>query len=186
MSNSNEKLCLACGLCCNGVIFADVQLQPTDDAKKLEALGLKLIFSGKNLRRGGESAPPIRAKFLQPCAALQGCTCEIYTERPRYCRQFECALLQKVSAGETSMTEALRTVQQALRRVEKVKNLLRALGDTNEEIALRKRFQRVQMRFELGANSDKANELFADLSNAMHELNISLSENFYPGTDQKD
>jgi hypothetical protein len=27
MNSAAEKLCLACGLCCNGVIFADVQLQ---------------------------------------------------------------------------------------------------------------------------------------------------------------
>ena len=36
------RLCAACGLCCNGVVFHTVRLQPGDSAKSVAALGLKL------------------------------------------------------------------------------------------------------------------------------------------------
>ena len=41
-NNSVEKLCPNCGLCCNGVLFADVELRVGDDAKRLQKLGLTL------------------------------------------------------------------------------------------------------------------------------------------------
>src|SRR5438132_2396309 len=46
-----EDLCLECGLCCNGVIFADVRLQPGDDPKRLKALGLAVANSDPLRRR---------------------------------------------------------------------------------------------------------------------------------------
>ena len=72
-----------CGLCCNGVIFADVQLEPEDDAQLLQSLGLKFALNRKS--------QIVKRKFLQPCTAFAGCQCNIYSDRPRhYCRQFEC------------------------------------------------------------------------------------------------
>src|ERR1041384_8180337 len=102
VSQSND-LCLECGLCCNGVIFADVQLEPADDAARLQSLGLSLSrpragqgsatkagnpqsaictsarearnqFEEPILRRAWEANP----KFKQPCSAFDGCRCRIY------------------------------------------------------------------------------------------------------------
>src|SRR6266581_3782971 len=84
------QLCLSCGLCCNGVIFADVKLQPSDDASRLRALGLRISTPHSKFRT---------PTFDQPCAALGGCRCRIYAERPRYCREFECVLFKSVKAG---------------------------------------------------------------------------------------
>src|SRR6478736_2163147 len=61
-----QKLCLSCGLCCNGVLFADVKLQPEDRAKILLKLGIPVRSAGA------------REKFEQPCVALSSCTCKIY------------------------------------------------------------------------------------------------------------
>ena len=55
---SGEQLCRACGLCCDGTLFKDVELQPGDDAGRLQAAGLKL----ETLRT--------KPRFAQPCAAL--------------------------------------------------------------------------------------------------------------------
>ena len=55
---SAQSLCLACGLCCNGVLFKDVELREGDDAAKLKSLGLPL----EQLKR--------KRRFPQPCAAL--------------------------------------------------------------------------------------------------------------------
>ena len=56
--NSVDQLCPNCGLCCNGVLFADVELQPGDDAGRLAALGMALK------KKGGQRA------FVQPCRCL--------------------------------------------------------------------------------------------------------------------
>ena len=135
-----NSLCLECGLCCNGVIFADVQLRPEDAAARLRALGLALV--GKS-RAGIE-------KFRQPCPAFGGCKCNIYSERPAYCREFECLMLKSVKAGDVNVNEARRVIRSALKQSESVKSLLRRLGDADETLALNKRFQRMQRKVERG------------------------------------
>jgi hypothetical protein len=169
----SNSLCLECGLCCNGVIFANGQLQPEDDAAHLQSLGLRF--------------PPKRnskienQKFLQPCAAFDGCRCKIYSERPRYCRQFECLLLKSVKAGRTDTPMALRAIRAARQRVEKVKRLLRDLGNAEEDVALSKRFRKVKRRLESGPLNDETAEKFGELTLAVHDLNLLLADAFYPG-----
>lgn len=169
-----NSLCLVCGLCCNGVIFADVQLQSADDARELRALGLAFLPNQKS--------KPENQKFRQPCAAFEGCRCRIYAERPRYCREFECLLLKSVKAGRIKSTEAQRVIRSALRCVKKVKRLLRELGDTDDTVALAKRFRRTKRRLESGPLNDAAAQIFGELSLAFHDLNVLLSESFYPAS----
>src|SRR5215470_7025634 len=91
---SPGDLCVQCGMCCDGSIFADVRLQPEDDPVRLAALGL--VLKGAVLPSGSTEAetnitptrPQPRAPvFPQPCAMLQGCRCTIYAERPAHCRK---------------------------------------------------------------------------------------------------
>src|SRR5262245_35874348 len=110
-SDKAISLCLECGLCCNGVIFANGQLQPEDDARHLRSLGLKFV---PNRKKAGER------KFVQPCRAFDGCRCNIYSERPRYCREFECLLLKSVKTGKTNASSASRVIRTARQRVENV------------------------------------------------------------------
>jgi Fe-S-cluster containining protein len=169
----SNSLCLECGLCCNGVIFADVQLQPDDDAARLRELGLAFVRNQKS-KVGNE-------KFKQPCTAFEGCRCKIYGEHPRYCREFECLLLKSVKAGDTETAEAVRIIRSALQRVKKVKRLLRELGDADESVALSKRFRRMKRQLENGPLDDEASEKFGGLTLAVHDLNMLLAEAFYPG-----
>jgi Fe-S-cluster containining protein len=163
-----NSLCRECGLCCNGVIFADVQLRPRDDAARLRALGL--AFAQKSRAE----------KFQQPCAAFGGCQCNIYSERPTYCREFECLLLKGVKASEVAPSEARRVIRCALRQAETIKSLLRTLGDADETLALSKRFQRIRRKVERGPCDKNAAHTFGELTLAVHELNMLLSERFYP------
>jgi len=167
--DDTNSLCLECGLCCNGVIFGDVQLRPQDNAARLRALGLAF---GQKSRAGVE-------KFKQPCTAFGGCKCNIYSERPTYCRQFECLLLQSVKAGEVKISEARKVIRSALQRAGRVKTLLRKLGDSDESLALRKRFQRMRRTMERQPLSKEAAHAFSELTLAVHELNMILSERFY-------
>jgi Fe-S-cluster containining protein len=168
----SSSLCLECGLCCNGVIFADGQLQPEDDAELLRSLGLKFALNQKSKIKN--------QKFLQPCACFDGCRCHIYSERPKYCREFECLLLKNVNSGRTNTAAALRIIHNARQRVEKVKRLLRDLGNTEEGLALSKRFRKVKRRVESSALDEDSAEKFGDLTLAVHDLNVLLSEAFYP------
>jgi uncharacterized protein len=168
-SNSTD-LCLECGLCCNGVIFADVELQPNE----VQSLKSKI----QSLKSRGKSA---RAKLPQPCEAFDGCRCRIYADRPSYCRQFECLLFKNLQAGRIERAAASRIVQTAKERAKKVRHLLRELGDTDEQSPLSLRFQRAAKRFEKTSLPEDKAELHGDLTLAVHDLNMLLREAFYPG-----
>jgi Fe-S-cluster containining protein len=177
-----EQLCLACGLCCNGVLFKDVELQPGDDAERLRALGLPV----RNARKAGptfRSKPEEHdSKFRQPCAALCADNrCRIYAKRPARCRQFECALFKSVAAGETELVAALKTVRATLQRAARVRRLLRILGDIDEHLPLSLRFKRTRRRLETGGFNDASADAFGELTLAVQALNVVLSERFYPG-----
>ena len=173
-NGDSNSLCLECGLCCNGVIFANGQLQPEDDGEHLRSLGLKFEPNRKS--------QIVSRKFVQPCAALDGCRCKIYSERPKYCRAFECLLLKSVKAGRTDTATALRVIRTARQRVEKVKRLLRDLGNAEEDVALSKRFRKVKRRLESGPLNDVIADKFGELTLAVHDLNVLLSQAFYPAS----
>ena len=165
------QLCLACGLCCNGVIFADVKLQSGDDPARLQALGLPLIETG--------STPRAQTRFPQPCTALDGCRCRIYPERPNYCRKFECMLFKNVKAGRLDSAAALRIIQAARQRADAVRNLLQTLGDTEEQLPLSARFRKMARRLENAELTEETAEMYGKLTLAVHDLNCLLSEAFY-------
>jgi uncharacterized protein len=160
-----QSLCLQCGLCCNGVIFADGQLQSDDHPERLKSLGL-------NLKRGG--------KFHQPCNAFTNGCCAIYADRPSYCRKFECALLMRVNAGEIERNAALRTIGKAAKQAAKVRRLLQQLGCVDEHVALNTRFRRITRRIHSGELGEDAASLFGELTLTVHQLNVILSREFYP------
>lgn len=167
-SEAVAQLCPQCALCCNGVLFKDVELQPGDDAERLKALGLPFSKTRK-------------PKFPQPCAAL--CTdrcCRIYADRPARCREFECALLKSVAAGEMETPIALRAIREAQKRAERVKQLLHELGDDEESHALSLRFKRMQRRFESMPFEAVMTDKFGELTLAVHDLNLVLRAKFYP------
>ncbi|MBI2926245.1 MAG: YkgJ family cysteine cluster protein [Verrucomicrobia bacterium] len=168
-----ENLCLACGLCCDGALFKDVELQPGDDAARLLALGLPL-----SRRQTPTADRP--SKFPQPCVALGAdCRCRVYADRPLRCRQFECALFKAVRASQVTTEAALRTIRAARQRAANVRQLLRALGDTAEHTALSLRFRRLKRRIEAGAD-DATASTFAELTLALHDLNLFLRREFLP------
>ncbi len=167
------ELCLACGLCCDGTLFDLVKLESGDNAAKLRALGLPVKTSrGKN---------PVD-RFPQPCVALGAdCKCRVYADRPWQCRNFECGVLKDAKAGRIPFANALRQVTQARRRANKVRQLLRALGDTDEFRGLGERVHRTSERIE--ASDDLAAKAkFADLSLAVHQLKLQTLDKFYAET----
>ena len=156
------QLCPRCGLCCNGVLFATVRLQKGDDVRRLAELGLPLKAQAR------------RPVFPQPCYCLDGTLCRIYSERPKYCRTFACGTLKRVQAGRLDVDTALAKIERARGQAEKVRQLLRRLGDHDETLALTRRYARV-MREAVDLSGPKASvegrgELMLEVNGLMETL----------------
>jgi len=178
-----QKLCLNCGICCDGTLFKDVELRPGEDAAALEVLGLKL--SSRILGSARKNQDPnskIRSpKFRQPCTALSECACRIYAGRPAHCREFECALLKAAAAGYIQLPTALKVIHSTRKKADTARALLDALGDTASDVCLSIRFRRVKRILESGSVSREASSQFSRLAKTVHDLNLLLGEYFYPG-----
>src|SRR5437899_13006193 len=121
-----HTLCTRCGLCCDGSLFADVELASGDEASALEVMGLEIEDTDED--DGG--------LLVQPCGALKGKRCSIYPHRPDCCRTFECRLLQEVKRGAVGVERASEKIAEALKRIGRVKELVVQLGTGNERLPL--------------------------------------------------
>jgi Fe-S-cluster containining protein len=110
-------------------LFADVELASRDEASALEVLGLDIEDDEED---NGEL-------LLQPCGALKGKRCSIYPYRPDCCRTFECRLLQEVKCGGVCVDRAKEKIAEALKRIERIKELVAQLGQGNERLPLKER-----------------------------------------------
>src|SRR5437870_11883992 len=121
-----DTLCTRCGLCCDGSLFADVELASCDEIAALEVLGLDV-----------EDADETGAGLLlQPCGALKGKRCSIYPHRPECCRTFECQLLLQGKRGAVSIARARGKMAEALECIKSVKQLIEDLPQRNERLPL--------------------------------------------------
>jgi uncharacterized protein len=167
-----KKLCGACGLCCNGAIFADVQLRLGDNKSRLQSLGLGIIRTRRI------------SKLVQPCAAHDGCSCLIYSERPVYCQKFECALLKRVCRGGIDKVAALKIIRKAKVELKRIDMLLLRLGNSNQHLPHRIRFEQVNLSLRETSADPLKTRLFSDLTLAVHQLDCLLAEDFYPGREK--
>jgi hypothetical protein len=100
MDQPGSRLCLSCGLCCDGTLFELARAKP-DERPHLQDLGLGYIEDSDG-----------RTGFRQPCPAFEGC-CSVYEARPSVCRRFRCNLLAKVIEGALPIEEAEGIVETA-------------------------------------------------------------------------
>ena len=166
MNESVDQLCPNCGLCCDSTLFADVELRAGDDAKRLAKLGLAIL-----------KKTPAKLAFAQPCACFDGKLCGIYNDRPRRCRMFECGLLKKVQADELTADAALKKISEAKQRREKVRELLRSLGQHEERMALTHRYGEA-MSAPVDLSDDSDAERRGELMLAVNDLMTLLQRDF--------
>jgi hypothetical protein len=124
------QLCPDCGLCCNGVVFADVELQSADQPEVFAKLGVTLARKRRRLT------------LPQPCSCFDGRLCHIYADRPQRCRAFECGVLKRVDTGEMTAAEAGHLIQTVKAQAEMIRGLLARLGSTEEDLPLHRRYVR--------------------------------------------
>jgi Fe-S-cluster containining protein len=108
---SGEALCLSCGLCCDGSLFALVAIDPTE-ARVLRDAGVAVLDEGGRL------------KLPQRCGALDGCRCRVYPGRPAGCRRFTCLLLHALEHGELGLEEAKAEVETTRAMLARLEGLL--------------------------------------------------------------
>ncbi len=97
-----QLLCVRCGLCCDGSLLDDIELQNESEADSVEAMGLEV--------EDDTEGPPV---MTTPCRALKDCRCSLYPYRPLACRSFECRLLLEVRAGKVPVEEAFGIIGKA-------------------------------------------------------------------------
>ena len=159
------QLCPNCGLCCNGVLFADVELRAGDDAGRLAELGLSLTKKDSKLA------------FSQPCGCFDGKFCTIYADRPKRCRTFECGLLKRVEANAMTANAALKKISTAKIQAEKVRELLRQSGQRKEQMALTHRYAEA-MQSPIDLADEGSAERHGDLMLAVNDLMTLLQRDF--------
>jgi uncharacterized protein len=165
----SARLCAACGMCCDGVLFHAVNLQAGDSARQLASLGMKI-----RRKKGVEF-------FLQPCFAHSetegSCTCAIYDQRPARCRLFNCKQLLRVASAETSEADALEKISEARARVARVNELISEFGESNLNRSLA---HRVAHALTLQKGEERT-PLHDRLDGAMIELEALLEKEFRVG-----
>ena len=168
-----DTLCTRCGLCCDGSLFADVELASRDEASALEVMGLDIEDADDHEIDGG--------LLLQPCAALKGKRCSIYPYRPDCCRTFECRLLQEVRRGAVSVDRAKDKIAEALKRIQRVKELIVAFGQANEHLPLKERcVEALALSDEVDADPE-TNQMRDELEAAMTSVERLIQETFLGG-----
>ena len=162
-----SRLCSACGICCNGVMFHRVQVHSSDLPRELRALGLKLKHKHQE------------QFILQPCPAYVRAQCGIYRQRPERCQLFECRQLKQVAAGEISESTALQKIREVVQRVDHLDGLIHKAGKTDPKKPLTKRYEKVTAE-PVDITFDKAIELRNQLALAMQELQEVIEKDFRP------
>src|SRR5258708_19074466 len=101
-----DTLCTKCGLCCDGTLFADVELVGQAELARLEIMGMEIENEDRNT-----------GLLSQPCAAVRGTRCGIYAHRPKCCRVFECDLLQNAQRGAVTVERAIEQIADAREQI---------------------------------------------------------------------
>lgn len=124
MSDAASTLCLACGFCCDGTLFAWVKLETPEEVEALRAAGMEV-------GRREDGTPAVH----QCCPALKGRACQVYAVRPSACRRFRCNLLIAVDEGEVDVPEALATIAKTHEAIAEVARALKREGGRDDAAA---------------------------------------------------
>lgn len=93
--NDSLNICLPCGLCCDGTMIGHVQL----DREELPVLKRLMNIEDEN----GNGF------FLQPCNNYCD-RCNIYSQKPKQCANFNCALLKSLKQKEVDFESAIEII----------------------------------------------------------------------------
>jgi uncharacterized protein len=167
---TGDRLCLSCGLCCDGTLFKSVGIEKDDDIEGCKARGIDFRLS-ENL-----------SMFFQPCAAHKNGCCKIYSYRPIACQKYKCAVLLAFELGR----ETFASCQNKIRIAQDTKAQIRVasldmeldINDFNLEKLLLQCSELINSIQELNQK-----KLYANLSLLIFGLKTYLEANFTKTTE---
>jgi Fe-S-cluster containining protein len=117
MSREEEssKLCLACGLCCQGVFHRGAKIH-AEEIPAVLRLGLPILET--------EAGPA----FPLPCSRHQDDRCSVYDARPSPCSEYQCKLLKRYLKGESTWEESLLRVRQVKQLAVRIRRRLDSIS----------------------------------------------------------
>ncbi len=110
--DSGARLCLACGICCTGVLFSHAEIEE-EELPRVVRRGLPIAYPDRRL-------PELRL----PCTAHGPGGCGIYEDRPETCVGYGCKLLGRLKRGDLPLEEALASVERIRALVATVSEVL--------------------------------------------------------------
>ena len=162
-----STLCQACGLCCQGQLYAWVSLLPQEVA-------LAESWPVEMVRHEAASG------FKQPCGCFQDQRCTVYAQRPQTCVNYRCQLLRGLGQGEITQAVALERVAQARGLFEKLQ--LQLPSATGKRI-----WERIAERWDLSTLKPllASGEIDAETLMAIVALNVLLTKHFRTDKDKR-
>lgn len=98
-----SRLCLACGMCCDGTLYDQAKVH-LDEVARTEQAGFKV-----------KQVDQRRSIFLFPCHHLDDKCCTAYDSwRPKVCSSFLCELQKQTAAGKCTEADAMSLIANAL------------------------------------------------------------------------
>lgn len=153
-------------MCCTGVLFNRVELQPEDSAERLTALGVKIE---------GTSERPL---FKLPCTACTDRRCTIYKDRPVRCRSFHCRTLLRAGSGEITATQAMEIIQRAVEQARRIESLLESANERDTGKTMTRRYDDAMTELSARPNDPSTLQLAHDLAIAMQTFQEQLTADF--------
>ena len=98
---AEQKICITCGMCCDGTLFMHASLNPGEKGSLPERIELH------SFTEGGKDY------FRLPCLYFSG-KCSIYTgKRADVCSSYHCQLLKDFADKKVTIDKALNIISQA-------------------------------------------------------------------------
>jgi hypothetical protein len=162
--SSAQKLCLSCGLCCDGSLFVRMPLHPGEE------IGFLPVSNDPSTEEIDG-----RLTFILPCHHHKNLRCDIYQSvRPEICGQFQCKLLQKYIHDKISYSNALEIIRATIELRDQVRaQLMETVGDKKVGLA---RLYRAWT--ELQNEPDPTSTLFSPQTLKYVELQLMFNRHF--------
>lgn len=122
---TEQKICIECGFCCDGTLFRTATLTPGERGSLPE------LIEANSFEEGGNEY------FRLPCRYFKG-KCTIYSEKKAVvCSAYRCRLLKSLSYGDISPDEALKIVADAKDLREEATGMYKKVTGRSGEITFR-------------------------------------------------
>jgi Fe-S-cluster containining protein len=157
----SSKLCISCGLCCDGTLIGHVQLGNED----LSAVKAVMEIEDEN----GNGF------FLQPCKKYcNGCT--IYSQRPDPCISFKCGLLNSFEAKELNFDTAAELILEVKHQKIAIEKKLEVLQLNFQSPSFY--FKMVELKKLLLKNESSLTQVQVELMSDLEQLNTLVEKHF--------